>query len=96
VHDAGSIFLQLPLLLLLLLLLLTTKQSLLLLTTKQPLLLLLAQGMNGLFSKLSCTEIRSRPGICAATQCSRHCHKVGLPDSIFYHSIQVVYYTAWV
>ncbi|WIA18804.1 hypothetical protein OEZ85_003487 [Tetradesmus obliquus] len=32
-------------------------------------------GMNGLFSKLSCTEIRSRPGICAASQCSRHCHK---------------------
>lgn len=35
-----------------------------------------AGAMNGLFSKLSMTEIRSRPGLCAAAACTKPCHKV--------------------
>lgn len=35
-----------------------------------------AGAMNGLFAKLSMTEIRSRPGLCAAAACTKPCHKV--------------------
>jgi hypothetical protein len=43
-------------------------------------------GMNGLFAKLSMTEIRSRPGICAAAACSRPCHKV---HALLHHARQL-------
>jgi len=35
-----------------------------------------AGAMNGLFSKLSMTEIRSRAGLCAAAACTKPCHNV--------------------
>lgn len=36
----------------------------------------LAGAMNGLFSKLSMSEIRSRSGLCAAAACTKPCQRV--------------------
>jgi hypothetical protein len=35
-------------------------------------------AMNGLFAKLAMTEIRNRPGLCAAAACTKPCHQVSV------------------